>query len=99
MFTLKHVLGACKWISKALHGPQEELPQVVGQISDQKDKMQKWRNGESSGTDEKIFENSKTVIGEIRVDKLPRSCRQPRTGATNRTTTAGRLCIYQVLIS
>ena len=81
--TLKHVLGASRWVSLALQGPQEELQQVVKHVNLLKEKFQNWRNGSGSGIFDRVYEDSVEMIGELRIDELPGSRRAPRTGTTD----------------
>lgn len=45
-------------------------------------KLQRWRDGQGTGTYDKIFADAQEMLGVIQIDELPGARRQPRTGST-----------------
>ena len=44
-----------------------------------KEQLQQWRDGNGSGSYENVFSDAESLVGEIVIDQLPGSRRQPRT--------------------
>ena len=80
---IKICLGASRWISKALQGPQEDLPTCVEQIQQLRKTLLRWRDGDGSGSYAKGYQDAEKLVGEVKIEQLPGARRQTGTSGNS----------------
>ena len=82
---LEHLHKIVSWFcSQQHHGLYCKAPKRNfhrASVKSLRQTFQNWREGNGSGSYEKVFEDAQKLLGKISVDQLPGSGRQPRQAA------------------